>query len=132
MPFCRLISCTAKMLPTFANAAWRDPTLRAGIQLSLGGSREQLSALKSSLTSTQKYDVLSCGMGALACTSFFVYNGQDPGTALSITLMATISGLVSLKPLSHCLSSKCNVPCSFEMHIACPHSGAFSMCAGVM
>ena len=46
----------------------------------------------------QKYDVLSCGMGALACTSFFVYNGQDPGTALSITLMATISGLVSLAP----------------------------------
>lgn len=42
----------------------------------------------------QKYDVLSCGMGALACTSFFVYNGQDTGTALSITLMATISGLV--------------------------------------
>ncbi|CAL5225531.1 g8364 [Coccomyxa viridis] len=41
----------------------------------------------------EKYDVLSCGMGALACTSFFVYNGQDPGTALSITLMATISGL---------------------------------------
>ena len=46
----------------------------------------------------QKYDVLSCGMGALACTSFFVYNGQDTGTALSITLMATISGLVSIAP----------------------------------
>ena len=49
----------------------------------------------------QKYDVLSCGLGALACTSFFVYNGQDPGTALSITLMATISGLVSLQLFPH-------------------------------
>lgn len=52
----------------------------------------------------QKYDVLSCGMGALACTSFFVYNGQDPGTALSITLMATISGLVSYRG-PYCASS---------------------------
>ena len=58
----------------------------------------------------QKYDILSCGIGALTCTSIFVYNGQDPGTALSITLMATISGLVStalLVPL-------CRVICAHD------------------
>ena len=55
----------------------------------------------------QKYDFLSCGLGALACTSFFVYNGQDPGTALSITLMATISGLVSPLGSLLCHELKC-------------------------
>lgn len=42
----------------------------------------------------QRYDVLSAGAGALACTSFCVAQGQDPWTALSITAAATVSALV--------------------------------------
>lgn len=42
----------------------------------------------------QRYDVLSCGMGAMACTSYFVFQGQDPATALQITFAATVAGLV--------------------------------------
>ena len=61
---------------------------------------------------TQKYDVLSCGLGALACTSLFVYNGQDPGTALSITLMATISGLVRMQPRCSLLTTPLHAPVS--------------------
>ncbi len=42
----------------------------------------------------QRYDVLSAGTGALACTMVFVANGQDPWTALSITAAATVTALV--------------------------------------
>lgn len=38
--------------------------------------------------------MLSCGMGAMVCTSFFVFQGQDPATALQITFAATVAGLV--------------------------------------
>jgi hypothetical protein len=44
----------------------------------------------------QRYDVLSCGLGALACTSIFVYNGQNPVDALWITVAATVTGLVNI------------------------------------
>ena len=40
------------------------------------------------------YDLVSAGAGALACTSFFVAQGQDPWTALSITAAATVTALV--------------------------------------
>jgi hypothetical protein len=34
-------------------------------------------------------------MGALACTGYCVSQGQDPWTALQITVAATVTGLVS-------------------------------------
>ena len=43
----------------------------------------------------QKYDVPSAGVGALTVTSYCVWRGQDPVTALSITLAATVAALVS-------------------------------------
>ena len=43
----------------------------------------------------QKYDVTSAGVGALSVTCYCVWRGQDPATALSITLAATIAALVS-------------------------------------
>jgi len=42
----------------------------------------------------QKYDVTSAGVGALTVTSYCVWRGQDPSTALSITLAATVAALV--------------------------------------
>jgi len=42
----------------------------------------------------QKYDVPSAGVGALTVTSYCVWRGQDPVTALSITLAATVAALV--------------------------------------
>ena len=41
------------------------------------------------------YDFLSAGMGALAVTSYCVWRGQDPLTALSITAASTITALVA-------------------------------------
>jgi hypothetical protein len=50
----------------------------------------------------QKYDVGSAGVGALTVTSYCVWKGQDPITALSITLAATVVALVSsLIPLEN-------------------------------
>lgn len=46
------------------------------------------------LFAMQKYDVVSAGMGALTVTSYFVWRGQEPMTALSITLAATVTALV--------------------------------------
>ena len=43
----------------------------------------------------QKYDVTSASVGALTVTSYCVWRGQDPLTALSITLAATVAALVS-------------------------------------
>ncbi|CAL8466975.1 g6511 [Coccomyxa elongata] len=43
----------------------------------------------------QRYDVLSCGFGALCCTSVFVAQGQSPADALWITAAATVTGLVA-------------------------------------
>lgn len=42
----------------------------------------------------QKYDVTSASVGALTVTSYCVWKGQDPFTALSITLAATVAALV--------------------------------------
>jgi len=41
------------------------------------------------------YDFLSAGMGALAVTSYCVWRGQDPLTALSITAASTVTALVA-------------------------------------
>ncbi|KAK9916555.1 hypothetical protein WJX75_004068 [Coccomyxa subellipsoidea] len=43
----------------------------------------------------QRYDVVSCGLGALCCTSVFVAQGQSPAEALWITAAATVTGLVA-------------------------------------
>lgn len=43
----------------------------------------------------KRYDVLSCGVGALAVTTIFVARGQDPLTAAGITVGSTIVALVS-------------------------------------
>lgn len=45
----------------------------------------------------QKYDVASAGMGALTVTGYCVWRGQDPWTALTITLAATVAALVRLR-----------------------------------
>ena len=50
------------------------------------------------LPALQKYDVVSAGMGALTVTSYFVWRGQEPVTALSITLSATVTALVRFSP----------------------------------
>lgn len=42
----------------------------------------------------ERYDFLSSGLGALACTGYCVHRGQDPIQALAITLAATISAVV--------------------------------------
>ena len=52
------------------------------------------SLLTTSVLSVQRYDVLSTGIGALVVTSYFWAKGQDPWTALSITLSATAFALV--------------------------------------
>ena len=43
----------------------------------------------------ERYDFLSAGMGALAVTSYCVWRGQDPVTALSITAASTVVALVA-------------------------------------
>lgn len=48
-----------------------------------------------SCSCSQRYDVVSTGMGALAVTGYCFYRGQDFGTAMSITFMSTIAALVS-------------------------------------
>lgn len=45
-------------------------------------------------TFLQRYDVLSCGVGALVVTTCCVYRGQDPSTALWITAASTVAALV--------------------------------------
>lgn len=42
-----------------------------------------------------EFDFLSAGMGALAVTSYCVWRGQDPLTALSITAAATVTAVVA-------------------------------------
>ena len=41
-----------------------------------------------------QYDIVSSGLGAMVCTSFFVSRGQDPWTALSITVASAVVALV--------------------------------------
>ena len=50
----------------------------------------------------QRYDVTSASVGALTVTSYCVWRGQDPATALSITLAATVAALVSVSADSIC------------------------------
>lgn len=57
----------------------------------------------------QRYDCLSTGMGALACTSFCVYRGQDPWDALMITASATIAALVSPLPSISVQTKTCSI-----------------------
>lgn len=47
------------------------------------------------LLPSQRYDFLSTGMGALVVTGYCWSKGQDPFTALSITVSSTIVALVS-------------------------------------
>lgn len=48
-------------------------------------------------------DVISSGLGAMVCTSFFVSRGQDPWTALTITVASAVVALVRY-------SSPCETP----------------------
>ena len=53
------------------------------------------SAVLTFLVGAVQYDIVSSGLGAMVCTSFFVSRGQDPWTALSITVASAVVALVS-------------------------------------
>ena len=42
----------------------------------------------------QRYDVVSTGLGAVAVTGYCWSHGQDPWTAMSISVTATVVALV--------------------------------------
>jgi hypothetical protein len=46
---------------------------------------------------SQRYDFLSTGMGAMCVTGYCVAKGQDPGTAATITVAATVGALVRIR-----------------------------------
>lgn len=61
----------------------------------VNGAQGAVELLKSSVDGFfQRYDVVSAGMGALVVTSVCVKNGQDPATAIWITLSSTVVALV--------------------------------------
>ena len=62
-------------------------------------------------------------MGALACTSYCVYQGQDPWTAMQITVAATVAGLVSVSFSSYVL-----LCCASRLEHSCPAKCCMARC----
>lgn len=77
----------------------------------------------------QKYDVVSAGVGALTVTSYCVWRGQDPWTALSITFAATVAALVSKQhhPAEVCLVALklCKLSYSHAKYVCRSSTSAF-------